>query len=1071
MAGVNENYPAPGALRLDTAKAGSLSRAFVAPRIKGFFLQRLPGVILVSLMFVATRVYAQEAGASPDPIHVDIWMRWVGWVFVVMGLGGLLVFWINLRLQSQISMQTRALRVSETRMRNLFENTPVAIVEEDFSAVVGALRELRRQNVTDLKAHLTANPEWVAEKFGRVRVVAANRTVLRLSGVENVKDYEDLIRGGPTPAMLETFAAQVRAIWSDQTEMTRELRYRGVDGRDGHSLMHWSVPDEDGLPDYSRVQVAFTDLSVLRATEQKLRDVEDRWRLAVIGINAGIWEYNFVTGETFISDRWREILGYSASDMVNARDEFWPRIHPEDVDTVRKAMRDYLEGHRSSYRVEFRMRCKDDNYKWILSRGMALFDETGKPQRLVGSHSDIDERKCAEQSLRASEERYRVLFENSPVAIIEYDLRGLRGWLDGLRAEGVADFNAYAQTHPEVFDGSLNGAVPVGVNRETLNLVGAASRGEAIDALPRILTTDMAKVRRALALALWEGRNSVEGEMRINALDGSPRRVFYRWWVPILGGEMNFAWTQVVLVDLTDIKRTEAALAAERERLAVTLRAMAEGVITTDTEGRVLFLNEAAGELTGWTEDAAIGRMLGEVCVLRHEKTDRPIAAPATQAVEDHCAIDLPAHTVLINRNEQPVVVEGRCAPIHDIHRQAIGAVLVLRDVTERARLEGEILRASKLESVGILAGGIAHDFNNLLTVVMGNITLATLDSQVMASAGRWLKDAENAVMRARDLTQQLLTFARGGEPVRSAVRLPEVVTEAANFALHGSKVRCEFAIEDGLWTAEVDKGQISQVVQNLVINAVQAMPDGGVARISMSNQRLAEDDMRQLAPGDYLCIVISDTGMGVQPEHLARIFDPYFTTKQSGSGLGLATVYSIIRKHNGHIEVESEIGKGTRFRFWLPAVPDVRPVTAEAPHAHDKLTGRVLFMDDEEPIREMANSLLKRLGFEVTSVIDGREVVRAYAEAIESGGRFDLVIMDLTVPGGIGGREAMAELHKIDPSVKGIVSSGYSSDPVMANYRAHGFHGMVAKPYRLTDLAKAIRSVLEEEPDEMAEI
>ncbi|MDF3059716.1 MAG: hypothetical protein K0R17_3931, partial [Rariglobus sp.] len=809
------------------------------------------------------------------------------------------------------------------------------------------------------------------------------------------------------------------------------------------------------------------DLSVLRATEEKLRDVEDRWRLAVIGINAGIWEYNFVTGETFISDRWREIIGYPASDLPNARDEFWPRIHPDDVETVRQAMRDYLEGHRSSYRVEFRMRCKDGNYKWILSRGMALFDQAGKPQRLVGSHSDIDERKRAEQSLRASEERYRVLFENSPVAIIEYDLRGLRAWLDCLRADGVVDFDAYAEQHASLFSEMLAGAVLVGVNRETLHLVGAGSKAEAVENLPRILTEDMEKVRRALCRALWDGRNAIEGEMRLNALDGTPRRVFYRWWVPVLGGEMSFAWTQVVLVDLTGIKRTEEALAAERERLAVTLRAMAEGVITTDTEGRVLFLNEAAGDLTGWTENAAIGRLLEDVCVLRHEKNRTPVPVPAKSAVATHSVIDLPANTVLLDRQGSPRVIEGRCAPIHDMHSQAIGAVLVLRDVTERSRLEGEILRASKLESVGILAGGIAHDFNNLLTVVMGNITLATLDSQAMASAGRWLQDAERGVMRARDLTQQLLTFARGGEPVRSAVRLPEVVTEAAHFALHGSKVRCEFAIEEGLWTAEVDKGQIGQVVQNLVINAMQAMPDGGVMHISMRNQHLANQAVRHLEEGDYLCIVISDTGTGIRPEHLARIFDPYFTTKHSGSGLGLATVYSIIRKHQGHIEVESELGRGTRFRFWLPAVPEARPVAAEVAHAPDNLTGRVLFMDDEEPIREMAEALLKRLGFEVTCVSDGHEVMRVYGEAMHNGSRFDLVIMDLTVPGGMGGKEAMAELHKIDPSVKGIVSSGYSSDPVMANYRSYGFRGMVAKPYRLTDLAKAIRSVLENAGEE----
>ncbi|HTJ78306.1 MAG TPA: PAS domain S-box protein [Rariglobus sp.] len=1016
------------------------------------------GSSLLTLTAFGAQFAPAAGGASGD----NSWLRWMGAVFVVIAAGGLLVFWINVRLQAQVSAQTRALRVSEARMRNLFENTPVAIVEEDFSAVVRWLDELRRQGVEDLRAHLAAHAGLVAEKYPLVRVVAANRPVLKVTGAKDVADYARLMVEMRTPAVLDAFEAELHALWENSTEMTRELRYRGVDGRPGHSLMHWSVPDEGGRPDYTRVQVAFTDLGVLRATEEKLRNIEDRWRLAVISVNAGIWEYNFVTGETFLSDRWKEIIGYSASDLPNVRGEFWGRVHPDDAERVRKSMNDYLAGQSSGYAVEFRMRCKDGHYKWILSRGHALFNDVGEPQRLVGAHSDIDKRKRSEEALRASEERYRVLFENSPVAILEYDLRGLRTWLLEARKSGVGDFDEYVKSRPGLFDGLLEGATLVGLNRETLTLVGAKTREEVMEAAPRIVTMDMGRVRRALCRAIWEGRNAIEGEVVIHALDGTPRRVFYRWWVPSLSGEPSFAWTQVVLVDLTGIKQTEEALAAERERLSVTLRAMAEGVITTDTQGRVLFFNEAAAQLTGWSEEAAIGRAINEVCVLRHEKTGQSVSTPAVEAVSSHGVIELPASTVLMDRQGVPRLVEGRCAPIHDPQSQAIGAVLVLRDVTERARLEGEILRASKLESVGILAGGIAHDFNNLLTVVMGNLTLAMLDSQVMTAAGRWLQDAERGVLRARDLTQQLLTFARGGEPVRSAVRLPEVVREAANFALHGSKVRCDFAIDVDLWTAEVDKGQIGQVVQNLVINAMQAMPDGGVMHITMRNERLQASTKQPLADGAYLCVEIRDTGTGISAEHITRIFDPYFTTKKSGSGLGLATVYSIIRKHQGHIEVESELGHGTLFRFWLPAAPDVRPATSEPAVHHDNLTGRVLFMDDEEPIRAIAQSLFKRLGFEVTTVCDGHEAVRVYSESRQSGTPFDLVIMDLTVPGGMGGKAAMVELLKIDPGVKGIVSSGYSSDPVMANYRAHGFSGMVAKPYKLTDLAKTIRSVME---------
>jgi CheY-like chemotaxis protein/two-component sensor histidine kinase len=345
----------------------------------------------------------------------------------------------------------------------------------------------------------------------------------------------------------------------------------------------------------------------------------------------------------------------------------------------------------------------------------------------------------------------------------------------------------------------------------------------------------------------------------------------------------------------------------------------------------------------------------------------------------------------------------------------------------------------------------------------MGNVTLAMLDSVVMEAAGRWLAEAERGVMRARDLTQQLLTFAKGGEPVRKAVQLPEVVREAAEFALHGSKVRCEFDNETDLWPADVDKGQIGQVVQNLVINAVQAMPEGGFVRIQLRNERVTAESTRPLTVGDYVYLCFRDTGTGIRAEHLSRIFDPYFTTKQSGSGLGLATVYSIIRKHQGHIEVESELGKGTTFHILLPAAAVTQVETKETPDSIAPISGRVLFMDDEETIRMLAVSLLTRVGLEVTAVPDGGKAIEQYVQARDAGRPFRLVIMDLTVPGGMGGLEAMQKLLELDPNVKAIVSSGYSSDPVLANYRSHGFRGVVPKPYRFAELARTIRTVIEE--------
>ncbi len=386
----------------------------------------------------------------------------------------------------------------------------------------------------------------------------------------------------------------------------------------------------------------------------------------------------------------------------------------------------------------------------------------------------------------------------------------------------------------------------------------------------------------------------------------------------------------------------------------------------------------------------------------------------------------------------------------------------IREQLQKETRLEAELQRSSRLESLGILAGGIAHDFNNVLTVIMGNLALAKLDSSDLPVVGRWLSAAEQGVMRARDLTLQLLTFAKGGDPVRKAVALAEIVREAAEFALHGSKARCEFRFADDVWPADVDKGQIGQVVQNIIINALQAMPDGGIIRLTLQNAEVTAGSLPGLAAGRFLKLSIADNGQGINPEHLPRIFDPYFTTKQQGSGLGLATVYSIVNKHLGRIEVHSKLGEGTTFDVWLPAAhrppdpavpPDSMPVRQH---------GRVLVMDDEQTIRESATALLERVGLETQAVGDGTAVLREYALAKEAGRPFDVVILDLTVPGGMGGLETIEKLRQMDPQVRAIVSSGYSRDPVLAQYQAHGFLGMVPKPYDLHELVKVVHTVMQ---------
>lgn len=717
------------------------------------------------------------------------------------------------------------------------------------------------------------------------------------------------------------------------------------------------------------------------------------------------------------------------------------------------------EGQLANFESEVRRR--DGTTAWISENVRAVRRADGSVERLQGFVNDVTARKHVELALRSSEARFRMLFEHSPIGIVEYDYRPTAAWIDSLRALGIQDIEQWFDEHPDELQQAMSCVVITGINAAALRLVGSQSFEEAVASQPRIFTPDAYAARRRTLVAVWNGNNDADGELTLHSLDGTIRRVHYHWWTPVIDGRPSFDRTQLAVVDLTDARSAEHALAAEREQLSVTLSAMAEGVITTNTDGLVQFINDAAVELTGWPSDAAVGRPFEQVCALASEGVERHVQIPVTAALTQDQPIDLPPQTLLRQRSGASRRVEGRCAPMHDVTGRAIGAVLVLRDVTDRSQLELELLRASKMESIGVLAGGIAHDFNNLLAVVMGNLTLALLDERVPPRAVKWLRDAERGTLRARELTQQLLTFARGGEPVRAAVSLAEVVKEAAEFGLHGASAVCEFDFAPDLKPADVDKGQIGQVVQNLVINAVQAMPNGGVIHINLRNELLAAG-ATPLPPGDYVKLEIADSGRGIAAEHLGRIFEPFFTTKEYGTGLGLATVYSVIRKHSGHITVESTVGKGTTFRMWLPAAR-TQPINGTSPTTRlDRLTGRVLFMDDEAPIRAMTKALLERLGLEPTVACDGGEAVREYAVAHASGRPFHAVIMDLTVPGAMGGAEAMREILKIDPEARGIVSSGYSSDPVMANYRAHGFRGSVPKPYRISDFARTLRDVMD---------
>lgn len=510
-------------------------------------------------------------------------------------------------------------------------------------------------------------------------------------------------------------------------------------------------------------------------------------------------------------------------------------------------------------------------------------------------------------------------------------------------------------------------------------------------------------------------------------------------------------------------KRFEEDLERESERLAVTLRSIGDGFIATDEKGCIVLINKVAETMTGWSHESAIGKPLGDIFCLVNERTRKVSQNAVQRIIETGAVVGNAAQAILLSREKKQYLVESSAAPIRDRHNRKLGVVLVFRDITEKQRAEEEHAKAEKLESLGVAAGGIAHDFNNLLTAIIGNISLSLLAASPHNESTDLLRVAKKAGIRAQELAGQLLTFAKGGAPVKKTAAIGPLIRDTVSFSIRGTSTRTVVESPEDLWPVDIDSGQISQVLTNLAINADQAMPAGGTLRVLCDNFELetATPTLAPLNPGKYVRVVVEDEGGGIDEENLTKIFDPYFTTKSKGSGLGLATAYSIIKNHEGLITVKSTPRAGSRFTIYLPASSkpvEVQKLRDESPASG---TGRVLVLDDEEVICSLVSHALSPLGYDVTEATDALSAIRFYEEGIKNGHPFDLVITDLTIPGGMGGAEALKKLREIDPRVKAIVSSGYAMDPVMSRYKEYGFSGMIAKPYEIADLGHVVHEVL----------
>jgi len=669
---------------------------------------------------------------------------------------------------------------------------------------------------------------------------------------------------------------------------------------------------------------------------------------------------------------------------------------------------------------------KDDVTKMVDSLRRQMQETSQQLDIIKQREAELDK---ALRALQESEERYRTIYNAPSDGIFILDAA----------SSAILDVN---QTLLHMF----------GITREeALQLtINDLSEGQPPFSQQEADQKIMETIARGRQLFTWHARKK----------DGA------LFWVEVSLKLTEFSSRPFVIAvvrDITDRKLTEQALAAEKEQLAVTLRSIGDGVITTDTRGKVVMLNKIAEKLTGWSQQDAADRPLPEVFRIINAKTGEPINNPADKVLASGNIIGPANHTVLIARDGRQHHIANNGAPIVDPESRIIGVVLVFRDMTEKLHYEQEMLKVKKLESVGVLAGGIAHDFNNILTAIMGNITLARRLVGQETKAFSLLDQAEKASLRAKGLTQQLLTFAKGGSPVRQISSIAGIIQECASFVLRGSNVSCTFDMADDLWLVNVDQDQMSQVIQNMIINARQAMPQGGTISIACRNRPGGMLDGNNTAQNG-VAITISDTGTGIPEELLDKIFDPYFSSKEHGSGLGLAICHSIIHSHGGSIQVASTPGQGTSFEIVLPACRgSISEIKAEENVVLPEEKGTILVMDDEEMVRTVVENILQHLGYHVLLAQNGREAIEIYQQTLESGKAIDAIIMDLTIPGGMGGNEAAGKILQSNPDARVIVASGYSNDPIMANYRDYGFRAAVTKPFQLQSLMRTLQQVLGE--------
>jgi PAS domain S-box-containing protein len=796
----------------------------------------------------------------------------------------------------------------------------------------------------------------------------------------------------------------------------------------GHDYLESTLHRKDGstfpaviylnainLKDEPMILAITQDVTERRNAIEKLKESEERFQTVIENVPHGVCVHDLDGRIRLVNKATYDLTGYRREEMLNMNisdiepgvrnrldmQKLWRKIKKEGYARIEDI---HHRKNGSSFPVE------------IYTSAIRL---KGEPM-ILAIVNNITERKKALEKLKESEERFQTVIENLPLGV---SVHGTDGKIL-LVNKTMCDLTGY--TKEELL--SLN----VGdIDRQSI------TRNDRENLWKKLKKSD-----------------SVRFESAHYRKDGStyPAEI-YLSAITIHGKPMLVGIAQ----DVTSRKEAIKKIKESEEKYKNLHESMRDAFVHVDMEGKIVEFNKHFLDILGYTEKEIKNLNWEDITPKKwHEMETNIINEQIIK--EGYSEV---YEKEYIKKDGTIIPVELRTFLLKNSENNPEGMWAIVRDISGRKKAEEELRKIERLESLGVLAGGIAHDFNNLLTGILGNLSLAQMgkgeDSEEI------LEEAKQASIQAKNLTQQLLTFSKGGEPIKGKVNVGEIIRKSAEFSLHGSNVKCEFRFARDLWETEVDKGQMAQVIDNLVINAKQAMPKGGKIRIKAENFILDENKSLPIPKDKYIKITLQDEGIGVPEEYLPKIFDPYFSTKQEGSGLGLATVYSVIQKHGGHITVESQAGIGTSFCIYLPAIKEkkAKEIKEEKPKKPLSGAGKILIMDDEKIVRKAVGGMLQRLGYTVESAEKGEEAISIYKKAMESGEPFDAVILDLTVPGGMGGKDTIDKLLRVDPEVKAIVSSGYSTDPIMANHEKYGFKAVVAKPFDLKDLNETIKKVL----------